>query len=140
MRLHMAGSYWHYDEPRRLTCDGRAVDGLCVIDPRREILVRRGLTPERREETTLHEIAHALDWETGESWIQTWSSAAAVLLRLTGCRSRRDPGPRSGGEVMRATLQQTLRLARPALHPDSDWTLSVADEITRALLQLGWRR
>ena len=66
--------------------------------------------------------------------------AAAVLLRLAGCRSGRDPGPRAGGAVMLATLQQTLRLARPDLDPDSNWTLAGADEITRALLQLGWRK
>ena len=60
--------------------------------------------------------------------------------RAGGGRGAAAAGPRAGGAVKRATLQQTLRLARPDLDPDSNWTLAVADEITRALLQLGWRR
>jgi len=87
MRLHLAGSYWSYREPRRIRCDGRPVDGRCVIDPRREILAHRGLPRQRRQETTLHKIAHTLDWDSSESWIEVWADATNNLLTLAGCGS-----------------------------------------------------
>ena len=59
MRLHVAGHYWHYSEPRRIAWEGGEVDGLCIVAPRREIRVSRKLRGRRKAETQLHELAHA---------------------------------------------------------------------------------
>ena len=138
MRLHIAGAYWSYAEPRRLSCEGRPVDGLCILEPSREILVRRGLARERREETQLHELAHASNFSSAEHWVQVWSSGTARLLGMAGARTLREPGPRRGADVIRAVLCETLRIGRHDLD-DDEQAQRWADEIARALIQLGWR-
>ena len=137
MRLHVAGHYWHYSEPRRIAWEGGEVDGLCIVAPRREIRVCRKLRGRRKAETQLHELAHAANFSSSENWVTNFAAAACDLCYLAGAGLCRDGDMVAGAAIIRQVLFHSLRLARGDIEDDElvqDW----ADELTRAVGRLRW--
>ena len=139
MRLHIGGHYWNYSEPRTIHWEGHAIDGVCIRSPRREIRVSRRLKGRTKAETQLHELTHAVNFSSSEQWVTTFSSAATALCYSGGvglCKTRDRP---SGAEVLRQGVFHALRIGRHDLDDDHHLQ-TVADDLTRALLRLGWRQ
>ena len=138
MRLHLAGHYWDYSEPRRIMWEGQPVDGLCVAEPKRQIKVCRKLRGKQRAETQLHELAHAACFSSSETWVTTFAASGAALCYLAGVGHVRRGGDRAAGAaVIRQVLFHCLQLARTDLDNAEllqDW----ADDLTRCLVRLGW--
>ena len=139
MRLHLAGHYWSYSEPRRITWDGEAIDGICVQGPRREIRVVRRLPIAKKAEIQLHELCHASNFSASEQWVTTWSSGTTALMHLAGVGLARVRTAPDGKETIRKVLFHALRIGRHDLDDDRHLQ-AIADDLTRALLRLGWRQ
>ena len=139
MRLHIGGHYWRYTEPRRIIWEGSPIDGICIQSPTREIRVLRRLKGRAKAETQLHELTHAVNFSSSEQWVTTFASAATGLIYRAGVGLTQQRETPSGAEVLREVLFQSLRIGRHDLDDDHHLQ-AVADDLTRALLRLGWRR
>ena len=137
MRLHVAGHYWKYSEPRRVTWEWQPVEGLCIVEPRREIRVCRRLRGRRKAETQLHELAHAANFSSSELFVTNFASAGCALAYLAGAGLVKDGDRAAGAKIIRQVLFHALQLSRSDLDDEQllqDW----ADALTRALGRLGW--